>query len=161
MKKEERQRKLIILIASAIAVIGAFCMLTRGNPLDKAIGRVIITNGLERMEIDGYKYSYNGKNGSDKLENFIPITNAENIPEIDYYPDSENNIAVSYSDKYTGDLSYTVYDSGFGILIENQPNLAMPGEIGGKYYVEVGVNWGEAEKNVTVKYYFSINIAEN
>lgn len=160
MNKEERLRKLIIIISAAFAVIGGFLMLTRGNPLDKAIGKVIITNGIERMEVKGYKYSYNNKNESDILENFIPITDAQNIPEIDYYPDSENNIAVSYSDKYTGNLSYTVYDSDFNIMIENQPNLTMPGESGKKYYIEIGVNWGEDEKNITVKYYFAINIVE-
>lgn len=160
MNKEERIRKIIILIGSVMVIIGGFLMLTRGNPLDKVIGRVIITNGVDRMEVEGYKYSYNNKNNSDKLENFIPITEADNIPEIDYHSKSDNNIAVSYSEDYAGDLSYTVYDSDFNVLIDAQPNLTMPGENGKKYYVEIGVNWGEEKKNVTVKYYFSINITD-
>ncbi len=161
MKKEERIRKLIILIAFVTALIGGICMLTRTNPLDKQIGRVIITNGINRMQIDGYKYSYNNKDNSDKIETFIPITDADDIPEIDYFPDSENNISISYNkESYTGDLSYTVYDSDFNIIIADQPSLTMPGENGKKYFVEIGVNWGEEDKNVTVKYYFSINIAE-
>lgn len=161
MKKEERLRKLIIVIASVIALIGGFRMLTRGNPLDKQIGKVIITNGIDRIQIEGHKYSYNNKGNSDKIESFVPITDANDIPEINYFPDSGNNIAISYNkESYTGNLSYTVYDSDFNIIIAEQPSLTMPGENGKKYFVEIGVNWGEPEKNVTVKYYFSINIAE-
>ncbi len=160
MKKDERIRKIIILIGSIMTIIGGFMMLTRGNPLDSVIGKVIITNGRERMQIDGYKYSYNKNDKSDSIETFIPITDADNIPEIDYVPDSEDQIAVSYSEKsYTGNLNYTVYDSDFNILIDNQPNLVMPAEKGKKYNIEVSVNWGEDESSVTVKYYFAINIA--
>lgn len=159
MKNEEKLRKLIIMIASIIAVIGGYAMLTRGNPIDKMIGKLIITNGVERIQIDGYKYSYNIKDKTDINEDFITINNVENIEEIDYYPNG-NNIAISYSEEYVGDLSYTVYDSEFNAIIEKQPNLVMPGEIGKKYYIEVGVNWGSSQKNVTVMYYFAINIAE-
>lgn len=158
MKKEERLRKIIIIIASIIALIGGYSMLTRENPIDEMIGKVIITNGQDRIYLDGYKYSYNKKNKSDKMDDFIPIKEAKDIPEINYSPNNENNIAISYSDDYTGNLSYTVYDSEFNVIIDNQPNLVMPGEAGKKYFVEIGVNWGESKKNVTVKYYFSINI---
>lgn len=161
MNKDDKIRKIIILVCSAMAVIGGFMMLTRGNPLDKVIGRVIITNGVERMEIDGNKYSYNNGNGDiDKIENFISIKKAENIPEIDYNSENGDNIAVSYSESYSGDLSYTVYDRDFNVLIENQPELTISGENGNKYYVEIGVNWGDNEKNITVKYYFAINIID-
>ncbi|MGN0612699.1 MAG: hypothetical protein ACI4JB_02250 [Porcipelethomonas sp.] len=161
MKHEDRIRKACIILGSAAAICGGFMMLTRGNPADKAIGTVVVSNGVEPIAVDGYKYSYNNGGEESRVENFVTIENAPDIPEVDYNPDSEDGgISVSYSDEYTGELSYTVYDSQFNRIVDSQPGLEMPGERGEKYYVEIGVDWGEEEKSVTVKYYFAINIKE-
>ena len=144
-----------------MVVCGAFMMLTRGNPLDEAIGYVGVSNGYEIISVDGYKYSYNTREDENKTDNFISIENAEDIPQIDYFPDDENcKIEISYTEDYTGKPTYAVYSDSFEPIIEAQPNLQMPGETGKKYYIEASVDWGDKDKNVTVKYYFAINIKE-
>lgn len=159
MKKEELIRKILIFVFFAIAVVGGFMMLTRGNPLDKSIGNVFITNGSQRMEVEGYKFSYNNGDNVDEVEKFTSIDKAKEIPEIDYYPNDENcKLQVAYNEEYAGDLAYTVYDESFNCIVDSQPTLVMPGEFGKKYYVESSVNWGNEKKNVTVKYYFAINV---
>ncbi len=160
MNKEELIRKILIFVFFAVAVVGGFLMLTRGNPLDEKIGNVYITNGIVKMEVDGYKYSYNSGDNISEVEDFVIIDKATEIPEIDYFPNDENyKLQVAYSEEYAG-LSYSVYDENFECIIDSQPSLAMPGESGKKYYIESSVDWGSKKKNVTVKYYFAINVKE-
>ncbi len=159
MSKDDKIRRLLIFIGSMMVVIGSFMVLTRGNLLDKSIGYVIITNGSQRYEVEGYKYSYNSGDDNTVIEGFTDIEQAENISELDYYPNDENSqLKISYSKKETANISYKVYDESFECVIDSQPKLDMPGEIGKKYYIEASVDWGEERKNVTVKYYFAINV---
>lgn len=161
MNKYEKIRRFCIIIGGFMAVCGAFMILTRGNPLEESIGYVGVTNGSQIIEVEGYKYSYNFSVEQSKIESFISIEDAEIIPEIDYYPNDENcNIAVSYTEEYTGKPCYSVYNDSFECLIDSETNLEIPGETGKKYFVEASVDWGEKEKNITVKYYFAINIKE-
>lgn len=142
-----------------MVVCGAFMMLTRGNPLDESIGYVGVSNGSEIISVDGYKYSYNNNDEENKTENFVTIENADEIPQIDYFPnDEKSKIEISYTEDYAGKPTYAVYDESFNCIIEAQPNLQMPGEAGKKYYIEASVDWGNEDKSVTVKYYFAINI---
>ena len=161
MSKDDKIRRLFILIGSLMLIVGAFMALTRGNPLDKDIGYVFLTNGTQKMEIDGYKYSYNSGDNQSEIEDFISIDKAKNIPEIDYVVNDENcQIKISYSKKDVNEIFYTVYDENFECVAERQSSLNMPGEIGKKFYVEASVNWGKGKKTVTVKYYFAINVKE-
>lgn len=133
-------------------------MLTRGNPLDKEIGTVIITNGTERMEVSGYKVSYNSNGKIRKVEN-PDLSTVTDIPSIDYRIGQEGSgISVSYSDSYTGDLLYSVYDENMNLITEKQSSLTVSGKQGERYYTEIVVNWGNKNEYVTVKYYFIINI---
>jgi hypothetical protein len=162
MKKEERIRWIIIIISAAVALLGAFLIMTRGNPLDEAIGDVVVTNGRQRVVINGVKYSYNDEDSSKKSDIYVPIEKAEGIPALDYDMNDENcNISVSYSDEYTGDIIYTVYDTDFNEILTDQKNLTIPAECGKEYYISAKVNWGDEDKNVTVMYYFKINVLEN
>ena len=63
------KRKILIAVFFGIFLLGAFLSLTRGNPLDKSVGSVIVTNGEERFEVSGYKVSYNNGNKSRNVEN--------------------------------------------------------------------------------------------
>lgn len=159
MNKEERIRKLLIIIGSVMLIVGAYMALTRGNPIDEKIGYVFITNGFEKMEVKGHKYSYNSGDNISEIESFVSIDNAEDIPEIDYFPDNDDcKLLISYGDDYTGELSYSVFDENFNCIIDSMPTLSMPGEAGKKYYVQSSVNWGDKKKSVTVKYYFAVNV---
>ena len=161
MSKYERIRRLCIIIGSLMVVVGAFKMLTRGNPLDESIGYVGVSNGSRIISVDGYKYSYNFDDEQSKLDSFVTIENAEVIPEIDYLINDEHcNLSVSFTDESTGKPSYAVYNESFECIIESQPDLEMPAELDKKYYIEVSVDWGDKDNNVTVKYYFAVNIKE-
>lgn len=152
------KRKVCIIIFSLVFLCGAFMMLTRGNPLDKEIGTVIITNGTERMEVSGYKVSYNSNGKIRKVEN-PDLSTVTDIPSIDYRIGQEGSgISVSYSDSYTGDLLYSVYDENMNLITEKQSSLTVSGKQGERYYTEIVVNWGNKNEYVTVKYYFIINI---
>jgi len=161
MKKYEKIRIFCIIIGSVMLVLGCYMMMTRGNPLDEMAGYVGVSNGKEIISVDGYKYSYNNGNNSDKTDNFVTIENAENIPEIDYYPGNDNyKMEVSFTEDYSQKPTYKVYDEDFNCIVEEQSNLQMPGEIGKKYYIELSVDWGKKNKSLTIKYYFVINIKE-
>lgn len=161
MSKEDKIRKILILIGSLMVIVGGIMILNRDNPLDKEIGYVFLTNGTQKMEVDGYKYSYNSGDKQSEIETFVSIDKAKNIPEIDYFVNDENcQIKVSYSKKDAHDISYAVYDENFDCVVDNQSALDLPGEAGKKFYVESSVNWGKGKKTVTVKYYFAINVKE-
>lgn len=159
MKRKELIKKICTVFFIFIALLGALMIITRGDPADSAIGDVVVTNGYDRIALDCHKYSYNDKNGSRKLDTFLSVDKAYNIPMLKYDPDDPNcNVAVSYSESYNGQLSYTVYDDSFNIVMEPQPALTMPVEKGKYYYVEIVVNWGEDDDTVTCKYYFGLDI---
>lgn len=159
MNKYEKIRRLCIIVGSVMLVLGCYMMMTRGNPLDEMAGYVGVSNGREIISVDGYKCSYNYDDKSDKTDNFVTIEKAENIPQIDYYPTDENyKLEVSFTEDYSQKPTYKVYDESFNCIVEEQSNLQMPGEIGKKYYIELSVDWGNKSKNLTMKYYFAINI---
>ncbi|MGN1482117.1 hypothetical protein [Porcipelethomonas sp.] len=151
------KRKICIMISLAVFAAGIFMMLTRGNPLDKSIGTVIITNGKERLEVPGYTVSYNTDSKIKEVEHPEMSDVLSDLPDIDYNSDGEGGISVSYSDKFT-DVSYSVYDENMKPVAENQSSLKLSGSESTKYYVEILVNWGSKKENVAVKYYFIINI---
>ena len=159
MKKNEIIKKVCTGFFIMIAFLGAVMIMTRGDPADSAIGDVVVTNGYDRIALDCHKYSYNDKNGSRKIDSFLSVDKAYNIPTLVYGPnDSGCDIAVSYSESYNGELGYTVYDESYNVMIEQQPSLKIPVETGKKYFVEITVNWGEDDDNVTCKYYFGLDI---
>ena len=159
MKKNELIKKIFTTLFIIIAFMGALMIIMRGDPADSAIGDVVVTNGYDRIVLDCHKYSYNDKNGSRKIDTFLSVDKAYNIPTLKYDPnDSGCSMAVSYSESYNGDLSYTVYDDGFNVISEPQTSLTMPVETGKNYYVEITVDWGEDDDTVTCKYYFEVNI---
>lgn len=144
-----------------MVVCGGFMILTRGNPLDEYVGYVGVSNGYEIISVDGYKYSYNYGEEENKTENFVTIESADEIPQIDYFPNDKNcKIEISYTEDYTGKPTYAVYNEKFECIIKPQTKLQMPGAAGNKYYIEATVNWGTKDKNLTMKYYFAINITE-
>lgn len=152
------KRKVCLAFFIAVFLCGIFMMLTRGNPLDKKIGTVIITNGSDRVEVPGYKVSYNTDGKSRQVEN-PDMSEVTDIPSINYDINKEGSgISVSYSDSHTGDLLYSVYDENMNIVTENQTSLSISGKQGEKFYTEILVNWGSKDENVTLKYYFIINI---
>lgn len=152
------KRRICIVVSLLIFMCGVFMMLTRGNPLDKKIGTVVITNGTERMEVSGYKVSYNSNGKTRKVEN-PDLSTVTDIPSIDYKIGQEGSgISVSYSDSYTGDLLYSVYDEKMNLITNKQTALRISGKQGERYYTEILVNWGNKKENVTVKYFFIINI---
>ena len=159
MKKKELIKKIFTGFFIMIALLGALLIITRGDPADSAIGDVVVTNGYDRSALDCHKYSYNDKNGSRKIDTFLPVDKAYNIPILKYDPnDSGCSIAVSYSESYNGELCYTVYDDSFNVVVDKQSSLTMPVENGKNYYVEIAVDWGEEDDTVTCKYYFEIDI---
>ena len=46
----------------------------------------------------------------------------------------------------------------FSEIVTDQDSLTIPAQKDKSYYVSVGVNWGDEDKNVTVMYYFRINV---
>ena len=159
MKRKEVIKKICTVFFIMIALLGALMIITRGDPADSAIGDVVVTNGYDRIALDCHKFSYNDKNGSRMIDTFLPVDKAYNIPTLKYDPDDPNcSVAVSYSESYNGQLSYTVYDDSFNVVIEPQPALTMPVEKGRLYYVEITVNWGEEDDTVTCKYYFCMDV---
>ena len=159
MKRKELIKKICTVFFILMAFAGALMIITRGNPADSAIGDVVVTNGYDRIALDCHKYSYNDKYGYRKIETFLPVDKAYNIPLLKYdQNDSGCCIAVSYSESYNGDLEYTVYDESFNIIVEPQKALAMPVKTGEKYFVEISVDWGDDDNKVTCKYYFEVEI---
>lgn len=145
------KRKILIAVFLSIFLLGAFLSLTRGNPLDKFVGSVIVTNGEERFEVTGYKVSYNNGNKSRNVENPELKDVTDSLKTIGY----GDGISVSYSDKFT-DISYSVYDEDMNPIIRNESSLKISGSEGKKYYVEILVNWGNKSESVSEKYYFII-----
>lgn len=159
--KKNNLQKVMAAVFGVIALLGAIMIFNRSNPLDKSIGDVVVTNGADRIALDCHKYSYNNRNGKSLIDTFIPIEKDKKIPVIAYYPHNEDcKIAVSYSERYKGELSYNVYDSDFNPVVEEASSLTLPVEPGNIYYVSVAVDWGEddEDKTVTCKYYFSIDV---
>ena len=147
------KRKICIIISFAVFAIGVFMMLTRGNPLDKSIGSVIITNGKERFEVPGYTISYNTDKKTREVEHPEISDLLSDLPNISY----DEGISVSYSEKFA-DVFYSVYDENMNPVVENQSSLKLSGNENTKYYVEILVNWGNNTESVSVKYYFIINL---
>ncbi len=161
MKNTEKLRKILAAVFVCIAVFGAYRIMTRENPFDENIGDVAVTNGEECILLDRHKYSYNDKDTQKKLESFVTLKKAGDVPFLKYDPDNhDSNISVSYGEEYLGELSYSVFDSDYKPVVENQPSLTIPAEKGKRYYVQIKVNWGEEDRYAVVFYYFGIEIIE-
>jgi hypothetical protein len=152
------KRRICIAVALLIFAVGIVLALKRNNPLDKAIGDVVVTCGDTELEVDGYKVCYN--NGGEITEVDNPeLSEINDLGSIIYDKNSgEEGLSVSYSKMHDGDILYTVYDNDFKPVLEDATSLTLPGEDKSNYYVEITVKWGNDQKNVTVKYYFNVSI---
>lgn len=132
--------------------------LTRGNPVDKEIGTVVISNGSDKLKIEGHKFCYNSDDKKREIE-CPEISELTEIQYIEYDADGEETgLSVSFSDKYTGNVLYNVYDEKLELIEEKQESLEISGDAGTAFYIEMFVNWGDDNENVTVKYYYKIKI---
>jgi hypothetical protein len=105
--------------------------------------------------VEGYKIKK-------QYEDNIAVYDAISIDEIKqeckvFTQSNDENIAVSFTGRYIGDVLYSVYNfSDNTPVYENRNSLTVPVGEGDGYLVKVELTWGKSKNNVTVDYYFNI-----
>lgn len=150
------KRKICFAIAAAIFLLGVWGTLNRKNPIEKNIGHVYIFDGKKETALKGHKVSINS-NGKKFDYDYPDIkSKSDKLYKINASPDNNDNMKLSYSEKYYGDVLYNVYDSNFNEVSVNQTSLNIPGDSEGLYYISLSVSWGNENENVNMIYYFSV-----
>lgn len=154
--KEKIQGRLLFLIAAAILLAGIAGILGRNNSSDKFIGTVYVITNDDSSEIEGYKVQ---KQYEDKITEYDvqPIEEIENTFKVFEQPE-EDNTAVSFTGNYVGDVLYSVYDMDYNEIYKDATSLKIPVGVTDGYIVQIKVKWGRTKNNVTLDYYFKINL---
>ncbi len=153
--KEKLKSRILFIAAVVVFIAGIIGVLTRGDAADKLIGTVFVVTDNESSEVEGYKIKK-------QYEDNIAVYDAISIDEIKqeckvFTQSNDENIAVSFTGRYIGDVLYSVYNfSDNTPVYENRNSLTVPVGEGDGYLVKVELTWGKSKNNVTVDYYFNI-----
>ncbi len=150
------KRKILISFFAMIFLIGVWGAFTRKGPIEKNIGYTYLSDGEKTVSLDGYKVS-SYMNGKNKKYNYPDIQSKKNnLNKVNVSKENSNNMTLSYSKEHYGDVTYSLYDSEFNVILDNENALTVPGDADSLYYVSVLVSWGSEKQNVSMVYYFSI-----
>lgn len=156
-------KRLLILLTLSIFIWGVVAILGRGSSSDQYIGKVTVKVGTDSYPISGHIVSKVYK--EDKTE--YPAQElrkiAVSLPVVKSNPETGNKISsmnVSFIKDYTGEITYTIFDKGFNVVVESQPKLEIPVDKGDFFYVKIDIKWGKIKNYTAMEYYFAIQLDE-
>lgn len=157
---ETLKTRILFVIAAVVLIAGIIGVLNRGDGTDKLIGTVFIVTDNDSSEIEGYKLQKQYEDEIKEYENF-PSNDAIKQECNEFKQSDSGNIAVSFTGTYTGDVLYSVYNfSDNTPVYENRNSLTIPAshDETENYLVKIEVKWGKIKNNVTVDYYFNMQV---
>lgn len=148
------KKKLCFAFAVMIFMLGVWGTLTRKDPIEKSIGYTYVSDGENTNGIKGYKAAVS-RGGKIRNYEYPEIKEvADKLYKVSVTPETSSRLTVSYSKEHYGDVYYSLYDSGFNTVSENETQLNVPTSGGELYYVSLSVLWGNEKENVNMIYYF-------
>lgn len=169
---EKLKSGLLFLIFAMIFIGGIVFSITREDDGSEYVGKVsLVTEEGEKISLDGYKVSRQYK---DDITTFDvpPLSETAGslvtIQEFEYAQASQDSInTIKTSIEFSGNMyvdgsiNYTVYDTGYEKFdgYEKVPFLVVPmGEDIDACIVQVDITWGRTKNNVTMRYFFKIQL---